>query len=326
MQSPQIIGHSDQANTQTLADTEHKLTNAEIVEFRSLEATVEQGLRAFWQIGQALRQIRDKRLYRQDYGTFEDYCLTRWEISRRSAYQLIEAASVVENVRHGAQILPANERQARPLTALKPEQQQVAWAKAVSTAPRGKVTAAHVAQVAQEYRQQGVRTAANPPHSSGSHSRTDGGSPPEAQTNYKSCWNCSHCSLELLDDPQTFYCNQFGVLNFIEKDGNQRGAECELWTARWAKSDETQRTRILKRETFTLTLQLPTHLQPLLRDTAKAEGLVAVDWAAQVLEAAICANRSAPSEAILDVSETARNEGNADSEPTQGHSERTAAA
>jgi hypothetical protein len=323
MQSPKIIGHSDQANTQTLADTEHELTDAEIVEFRSLEATVEQGLRAFWQIGQALRQIRDKRLYRQDYRTFEDYCLARWEISRRSAYQLIEAASVVENVRHGAQIIPANERQARPLTALKPEQQQAAWAKAVSTAPSGKVTAAHVAQIAQEYRQQSARTA-NPP--SGSHSRTDGSSPPEAQTNYKSCWNCSHCSLELLDDPQTFYCNQFGVLNFIEKDGNQRGAECELWTARWAKSDETKRTRILKRETFTLTLQLPAHLQPLLRDTAKAEGLVAVDWAAQVLEAAISANRSVPSEAILDVSEAARNEGNADSEPTQGRSEGTAAA
>ena len=48
-------------------------------------------------------------------------------MSRRSAYQLISAATVVENVRNCAQILPLNEAQARPLTALPPEQQREAW-------------------------------------------------------------------------------------------------------------------------------------------------------------------------------------------------------
>ena len=123
------------------AQTENELTEAELVELGRLEAKVERGLRAFWEIGRALTQIRDKRLYRRHYKTFEEYCIARWEMSRRSAYQLIEAASVIENVRHGAQILPANERQARPLTTLKPEQQREAWAKVVSTAPRGIVTA-----------------------------------------------------------------------------------------------------------------------------------------------------------------------------------------
>jgi hypothetical protein len=69
---------------------------------------------AFWEIGLALGQIQEKRLYRQNYKTFEEYCISRWEMSRRSAYQLIEAASIHQNVRHGAQILPANEHQARP--------------------------------------------------------------------------------------------------------------------------------------------------------------------------------------------------------------------
>ncbi len=37
-------------------------------------------------------------------------------MSRRSAYQLISAATVVENVRNCAHFLPLNEAQARPLT------------------------------------------------------------------------------------------------------------------------------------------------------------------------------------------------------------------
>jgi hypothetical protein len=53
------------------------LTDAEALELSSLEATVERSLKAFWEIGQALRHIRDRRLYRQDFSTFEDYCTNR---------------------------------------------------------------------------------------------------------------------------------------------------------------------------------------------------------------------------------------------------------
>ena len=56
-------------------------------------------------------------------------------------------------MRHGAQILPANERQTRPLVALPPQKQQEAWAKAISSAPSGRVTSTYVAQVAKEYQQ-----------------------------------------------------------------------------------------------------------------------------------------------------------------------------
>ena len=132
------------------------LTDAEALELSSLEATVERSLKAFWEIGQALRQIRDRRLYRQDFSTFEDYCTNRWEMSRRWAYQLIEAATVYENVRHGAQILPANERQLRPLTALPSQEQPRAWAQAVSTARNGKLTAFHVARVVEEHQKKMV--------------------------------------------------------------------------------------------------------------------------------------------------------------------------
>src|SRR5690606_682430 len=73
-------------------------------------------------------------------------------IERRTAYQYIDAAAVVENVRHGAQTEPANERQARPLTRLEPDDQPAAWAEAVETAPEGKVTAAHVEAVVAKWK------------------------------------------------------------------------------------------------------------------------------------------------------------------------------
>jgi hypothetical protein len=275
---------------QNLLSVENTLNKTEALELRRLEATVERCLKAFWEIGQALCQIRDKRLYRESYKTFEEYCITRWEMSRRSAYQLIEAASVYENVRHGAQILPANERQARPLAALPPEQQREAWAKAVSTAPSGKVTAVHVAQVAREYQKASELTTLKKQKTLDQQKQSTNNSTPSI---IRSCWNCSHCSREFLDNPQSFYCYQLGKLSFIEKDGNQRGAKCEFWTERGAESDEIKKARSPLGESFTLTLQLPAHLVPLIQDAAKESGLVVVDWAAKLLEEAVSRRNAA---------------------------------
>jgi len=87
-------------------------------------------------MGAALAEIRDAKLYREGYATFEEYCRDRWGMAKRTAYQFIGAAEVIENVRHGAQTLPENERQVRPLTKLEPEQQPEVWAEVVETAPK----------------------------------------------------------------------------------------------------------------------------------------------------------------------------------------------
>lgn len=129
---------------------ETSLTITEEVRLSYLEGVVERGLKTFAEVGGALMEIRDQRLYRQEYGTFEDYCRERWGLERRRAYQLMDAASVASNVNNCTQI-PANEGQARPLTKLDPEQQREAWQKAVETAPNGKVTGAHVKSVVDDY-------------------------------------------------------------------------------------------------------------------------------------------------------------------------------
>lgn len=108
-----------------------------------LETVIERGLQTFVEVGNALMEIRDGRLYLAEHDTFEDYCRGRWGFTRMRASQLIAAAEVVGNVNNCLQA-PANEAQARALVGLTPEQQREAWETALDTAPNGKPTAAHV--------------------------------------------------------------------------------------------------------------------------------------------------------------------------------------
>jgi len=89
-------------------------------------------------------EIRDSRLYRIEYGTFEGYCLEKWKMSKRRANQLVSAASVVEAISETGTIVPTTESQARPLTKLPPEQQPVAWQAAVEKAGGEQPTAKQV--------------------------------------------------------------------------------------------------------------------------------------------------------------------------------------
>lgn len=128
------------------------LTTTEAKHLAQLEATIEAGLQTFVDVGRALLEIRDARLYRQSFDTFEDYCRDRWGMSRIHAHRMIEAANVTNNLLPTGNILPTSERQARPLASIEPEQQREAWQRAVDTAPNGKVTAAHVQSVVNGFR------------------------------------------------------------------------------------------------------------------------------------------------------------------------------
>ncbi|MHC0068860.1 hypothetical protein ACWATR_39375, partial [Nostoc sp. UIC 10890] len=56
-----------------------------------LERQVE---RAFLSAGQALMELRDRRLYRSTHQTFEEYCRDRFNYSRDAAYLKISATVV----------------------------------------------------------------------------------------------------------------------------------------------------------------------------------------------------------------------------------------
>jgi len=126
------------------------MTTTEEVEFRLYEQEIRQGLDAFYRVGCALAAIRDKRLYRMEFGTFEDYCRERWGIAGNYAYKLIASSTVTQNLSlYNCTDLPETESQARELAPLndQPELQREAWQRAIETAPEGKITAAHVREV-----------------------------------------------------------------------------------------------------------------------------------------------------------------------------------
>lgn len=128
-----------------------KLNQVEELERASYETVIGRG---FYEVGAALLAIRDKRLYR-DYGTFEDYCQMRWQMSKTYANRLIAASEVIENLTTIVvkNELPQHETHVLPLTALQPEEQQLIWQVVTQTAPGGKVTAQHVKSVVNVFKE-----------------------------------------------------------------------------------------------------------------------------------------------------------------------------
>jgi hypothetical protein len=119
------------------------ITQLEVNELVSLEKVISEGLNSFIEVGEALCKIRDERLYRAEFKTFEEYCRQKWGMSKTNANRLIQSAEIVTNLTPIG-VIPSSESVIRPLTSLTPEKQKEAWEEAVKTAPNGKVTAEHV--------------------------------------------------------------------------------------------------------------------------------------------------------------------------------------
>lgn len=131
------------------------LNTEERNELERCEVVIRQGLETFMEVYHAYKTIRDKRLYRAEYSTFEDYCNAKWNNQSRYINRMIAAGETVSNLRPIGPILPATESQARPLTALQPEVQRQAWAEVVqqSQATGQPITAARVQEVASTFKQ-----------------------------------------------------------------------------------------------------------------------------------------------------------------------------
>jgi hypothetical protein len=96
------------------------LNASEGADLATLEETIRSGLRTFVDVGQALAEIRDRRLYRETHSTFETYCEQQWALTRTRAYELISVAAITQKVSEISDTPPANEGQAKELRGLEP--------------------------------------------------------------------------------------------------------------------------------------------------------------------------------------------------------------
>lgn len=127
-----------------------QITTAERARLVELESVIESNVAI---VGNALFEIRESRLYRQDHKTFEDYCQARFAMDRRYINMQINASKVIYNLgTNCSQTLPMNEAQARPLSKLPPSDQPKAWKKANEIAKEeGRpVAARHVERAVEE--------------------------------------------------------------------------------------------------------------------------------------------------------------------------------
>jgi hypothetical protein len=83
------------------------------------------------------------------YKSWRECVVKEFGQNERYLYRQLEAAQTEKNIWPMGQKAEIPERQLRPLVSLHndPEAQKEAWAKAVETAPEGKVTAAHVQKI-----------------------------------------------------------------------------------------------------------------------------------------------------------------------------------
>ena len=97
-----------------------KLTLSESGRLINCEKAIQANKESFIKAGLALEEVRDKRLYRVKYGTFQEYCLKRWGFQRSYGYQLIESAKVAVEMSSSAGQIPTA-RAASALAKVEPE-------------------------------------------------------------------------------------------------------------------------------------------------------------------------------------------------------------
>src|SRR6266404_1402771 len=85
------------------------------------EAVIAKGLEAYVEVGNALLEINDHRLYKPKWKTFEDYVRERWNLERNYAYRIMDAATTAKVLLPmGNKVpVPKNERVARELAPLR---------------------------------------------------------------------------------------------------------------------------------------------------------------------------------------------------------------
>lgn len=120
------------------AEVGNKLTAAERNRLTKYEATIRSHFESFRLAGEALKNIREARLYRETHDTFENYCREKWDMSKTQANRLIAAAKVVENI---STVAPKavtehlTESVIRSLAPLDPKEQKAAIKQAIKEAP-----------------------------------------------------------------------------------------------------------------------------------------------------------------------------------------------
>lgn len=138
-------------------DVTKVLTDPQRMRLKACESIIRKGLGTFLEVGQALAEIHDNRLYKETHKDFRLYCRDVWDLGKSRAHQQIEGYRVVQLLEEKMSTIGGrftNERQLRPLTRLKEDADRLKVAGIVKETldqnPKAKLTGAMVNKAAKE--------------------------------------------------------------------------------------------------------------------------------------------------------------------------------
>jgi hypothetical protein len=134
---------------QTKTMNDELITIEESKRLIELESVIQTRLDTFMDVGNALAEIRDSKLYRIEHKTFEDYCREKWGMKRGYANYLVRAAEVVKSLPAEMVTIVTTESQARELASVEPGHREEVLTAAVE-ATGGNLTAAAIKEAALE--------------------------------------------------------------------------------------------------------------------------------------------------------------------------------
>jgi len=116
-------------------------------ELEEREQVITEGMQTFIEVGEALADIRDRKGYKHNYGTFEEYCKQRWGLTARHCRNLIGASKVATIAGQNGKSL--SQTAAQHIATLETEQQ----IEFISKHDAEQMTAREVEQAVKEYKQ-----------------------------------------------------------------------------------------------------------------------------------------------------------------------------
>jgi hypothetical protein len=87
-----------------------------------LEKLIAKGQKTFVEVGLALAEIRDLRLYKREYASFREYCQKKWGWEKRYTQYVIAGAEAVRSLPEKTRTLVHHETAARELAKVEPGQ------------------------------------------------------------------------------------------------------------------------------------------------------------------------------------------------------------
>lgn len=120
---------------------------------KQLKTVVSKGLDTTIEVGIALREIRDRKLFLEECGSFQEFCEKNWNVTRQRAYQLIDSADVVASLPPSVSTMVVTERAARALQDVPEAQRAEVVERAAET---GHVNGASITQAARSMQSDAV--------------------------------------------------------------------------------------------------------------------------------------------------------------------------